>query len=143
MNTWDNVSYKKNLFVLVWPTQPPPDLKIALLEIFTMVWILSRNIGTVKSTLSINQHLKYLDFSVSDSPVVFQPLVPPPVPIPKIATTTSYNISFPTTLQPRDRFDIWRNQSNINQYRYGSETTGSSCGSSIAHSPGGSSVTVS
>ena len=94
------------------------------------------------------------EYGITDSPTIFQPLIPPPIPPPKLATTTSYNISFPTTLQPRDRFDIWRGQGGLSQFhnsaqsakfssKYSSETTGSSCGSSIAHSPGGSSVTVS
>ena len=38
------------------------------------------------------------EYQVTDPPSTFQPLVPPPVPVPKVATT-SYNISFPTTLQ--------------------------------------------
>jgi len=92
------------------------------------------------------------EYGITDSPKVFQPLVPPPVPPPKMATTTSYNISFPTTLQPRnDRFDLWRGQGGLTAFgntssaKYSSDTTGSSrgssMGSSIAHSPGGSSVT--
>ena len=32
------------------------------------------------------------EYGITDSPKVFQPLVPPPVPPPKMATTTSYNI---------------------------------------------------
>ncbi len=43
---------------------------------------------------------------VTDLPTGYQPLVPPAVPKP---ATTTYNISFPTTLQPREtRFDFWR-----------------------------------
>ncbi len=78
----------------------------------------------------------------TDSPATFQPLVPPAIPRP---VTTSYNISFPTTLQPRDRFDVWRSSNltpltiNPGSSRY-SSGTGSSCSSH--HSPG-SSVTVS
>lgn len=86
------------------------------------------------------------EYQVTDPPSTFQPLVPPLVPVPKVATT-SYNISFPTTLQPRDRFDIWRNQGaafwapvHTSSARF-SSGTGSSC-SSVPHSPG-SSVTVS
>ena len=41
---------------------------------------------------------------VTDPPTIYQPLVPPAIPKP---ATTSYNISFPTTLQPRERNDIW------------------------------------
>ena len=52
------------------------------------------------------------EYQVTDPPSVFQPLVPPPVPVPKVATT-SYNISFPTTLQPRDRFDMWRSHTRL------------------------------
>ena len=43
--------------------------------------------------------------SVSNPPAIYQPLVPPMIPRPPV--TTSYNISFPTTLQPRDRIDFW------------------------------------
>nr|APH81344.1 ChREBP2 [Paracyclopina nana] len=83
------------------------------------------------------------EYSVTDPPKVFQPLVPPPVP--KHATTTSYNISFPTTLQPRDKFDLWRGHCGLSQLqasvangsRY-SSGTGSSCSSSMAQSPGSS-----
>ena len=47
------------------------------------------------------------EYEVPEGPPTFQPLVPPPVIIPR---PFSENISFPTTLQPRsnDRFDIWR-----------------------------------
>ena len=81
------------------------------------------------------------EYQVTDPPSTFQPLVPPPVPVPKVATT-SYNISFPTTLQPRDRFDMWRNHNwgHTSSARYSSGTA-SSC-SSVPQSPG-SSVTVS
>ncbi len=41
---------------------------------------------------------------VTEPPSIYQPLVPPMIPKP---ATTSYNISFPTTLQPRDRYDFW------------------------------------
>ena len=78
---------------------------------------------------------------VTDPPSVFQPLVPPPVPMSKVATT-SYNISFPTTLQPRDRFDTWRvggytNTVSNSSARF-SSGTGSSCSSvcSVPESPG-------
>ena len=52
------------------------------------------------------------EYDVADAPPIFQPLVPPPVIIPK---PFSENISFPTTLQPRgatlnERFDMWRSQ---------------------------------
>ena len=67
------------------------------------------------------------------------------VPMPKVATT-SYNISFPTTLQPRDRFDLWRGHGGhlpplqiVGSSAKYSSGTGSSCSSQ--HSPG-SSVTV-
>lgn len=85
------------------------------------------------------------EYGITDPPSTFQPLVPPPVPR---ISTTSYNISFPTTLQPRDRFDMWRTTTSasasnaplhVNSARY-SSGTGSSC-SSVPHSPG-SSVTV-
>lgn len=87
------------------------------------------------------------EYSVTDPPKVFQPLVPPPVPHKHV--TMCHNISFPTTLQPRDRFDLWRGHCGLSQLqasvangsRY-SSGTGSSCNSSMAHSPG-SSVTVS
>ena len=76
---------------------------------------------------------------VTDPPSVFQPLVPPPVPMSKVATT-SYNISFPTTLQPRDRFDHWRGYTNTvsNSSARFSSGTGSSCSSvcSVPESPG-------
>lgn len=76
---------------------------------------------------------------VTDPPSVFQPLVPPPVPLSKVATT-SYNISFPTTLQPRDRFDNWRGYTNTvsNSSARFSSGTGSSCSSvcSVPESPG-------
>ena len=76
---------------------------------------------------------------VTDPPSVFQPLVPPPVPVSKVATT-SYNISFPTTLQPRDRFDQWRGYTNTvsNSSARFSSGTGSSCSSvcSVPESPG-------
>jgi len=76
---------------------------------------------------------------VTDPPSVFQPLVPPPVPVSKVATT-SYNISFPTTLQPRDRFDMWRGYTNTvsNSSARFSSGTGSSCSSvcSVPESPG-------
>ena len=78
---------------------------------------------------------------VTDPPSVFQPLIPPPVPMSKVATT-SYNISFPTTLQPRDRFDQWRvggytNTISNSSARF-SSGTGSSCSSvcSVPESPG-------
>lgn len=84
------------------------------------------------------------EYGITDPPSTFQPLVPPPVPR---ISTTSYNISFPTTLQPRDRFDMWRSTTSVrssaplhvNSARY-SSGTGSSC-SSVPQSPG-SSVTV-
>lgn len=41
---------------------------------------------------------------ITDPPAIYQPLVPPMIAKP---ATTSYNISFPTTLQPRDRYDFW------------------------------------
>ena len=76
---------------------------------------------------------------VTDPPSVFQPLVPPPVPMSKVATT-SYNISVPTTLQPRDRFDHWRGYTNTvsNSSARFSSGTGSSCSSvcSVPESPG-------
>ena len=88
------------------------------------------------------------EYDVTHTPITFQPLVPPPVPVAKVATTT-YNISFPRPLQLRDSFESWRGgqglyhpfQSNaISSARY-SSGTGSSCSSSVPHSPG-SSVTV-
>ena len=48
------------------------------------------------------------EYEVTEPPKTFQPLVPPPI-VPKPPPAASYNISFPTTLQPRDRFDMWRN----------------------------------
>ena len=43
---------------------------------------------------------------ITEAPTIYQPLVPPALTKP---VTSSYNISFPTTLQPRDRtFDMWR-----------------------------------
>jgi len=76
---------------------------------------------------------------VTDPPSVFQPLVPPAIPLSKVATT-SYNISFPTTLQPRDRFDMWRGYTNTvsNSSARFSSGTGSSCSSvcSVPESPG-------
>lgn len=74
------------------------------------------------------------EYKETGPPATFQPLVPPPVPLP---ATTSYNICFPTTLQPRDRFDIWRGhgstlplqlQIGTSGSRY-SSGTGSSCSS--------------
>ena len=88
------------------------------------------------------------EYQVTAPPSTFQPLVPPPVPVSKVATTT-YNISFPRPLQLRDSFESWRGQGmphhpyqsvSGSSARY-SSGTGSSCSSSVPHSPG-SSVTV-
>ena len=76
---------------------------------------------------------------VSNPPAVYQPLVPPPITKP---VTTSYNISFPTTLQPRDRFDLWSAAAagSIGKPRCGVGTAGSSpegaSSSSVPPSPG-------
>ena len=51
------------------------------------------------------------EHEMTEPPRTFQPLIPPPI-VPRPPPATSYNISFPTTLQPRDRFDIWRNPNN-------------------------------
>ena len=79
------------------------------------------------------------EYDVTQTPITFQPLVPPPVPVAKVATTT-YNISFPRPLQLRDSFESWRggqSQSSASSARY-SSGTGSSCSSSVPHSPGSS-----
>ena len=76
---------------------------------------------------------------VSNPPTVYQPLVPPSITKP---ATTSYNISFPTTLQPRDRFDLWSAAvtGSINKHRGIVGTAGSSpegaSSSSVPPSPG-------
>jgi len=85
------------------------------------------------------------EYDVTHTPITFQPLVPPPVPVAKVATTT-YNISFPRPLQLRDSFESWRGgqglyhpfQSNASSSARYSSGTGSSCSSSVPHSPGSS-----
>ncbi|TRY61611.1 hypothetical protein TCAL_03204 [Tigriopus californicus] len=83
--------------------------------------------------------------SITEAPAIYLPLVPPPLPKP---ATTSYNISFPTTLQPRpDRFDFWRNSTSIGSGRFSggchfSTTTASNGQNSAFSSPGAASPTI-
>ena len=105
-----------------------------------MLATFSQPFHSVNTLLIIHSSLDAIpEDQVTDPPSVFQPLVPPPVPVSKVATT-SYNISFPTTLQPRDRFDMWRGYTNTvsNSSARFSSGTGSSCSSvcSVPESPG-------
>lgn len=65
----------------------------------------NRHVGTFRALSTGLDPIPEND--VTEMATVWQPLVPPAVPKP---VTQTYNISFPTTLQPRERFDFWRQQ---------------------------------
>eukprot|EP00095_Tigriopus_kingsejongensis_P008103 maker-scaffold590_size129399-snap-gene-0.36 protein:Tk08103 transcript:maker-scaffold590_size129399-snap-gene-0.36-mRNA-1 annotation:"hypothetical protein CAPTEDRAFT_219042" len=97
-----------------------------------------RSMGTFRALGSGTGLEPIPEDSITEAPAIYQPLIPPPVPKP---ATTSYNISFPTTLQHRpDRFDFWR--SSTASGKCGSFANGSAPSPAYS-SPGAASPNIS